>query len=261
MPTRKYKSSRGRRPPSERNKNTPGNKAAQSSWIYGWHTVRAALGNPARQPGRLVATAEAAARIVTEFPAVLPETASRATLDALLPKDAVHQGIALYVPPRSAITLDDILADPAANALVVILDQVTDPHNVGAVLRSAAAFGAAAVIVQDRGTPPETGVLAKAASGALDIVPLVRVTNLARTLEALGAEGFWRIGFDGEARDSIGASRPDGRIALVLGAEGSGLRRLTRQNCDQLARIATPGRLGSLNVSNAAAIALYEFTK
>jgi 23S rRNA (guanosine2251-2'-O)-methyltransferase len=261
MPTRKNKPPRDRRPPSGRSKNKPGNRAAQSSWIYGWHTVRAALGNPDRKPGRLVATAEAATRIVTEFPAVSPETATRAVLDALLPDGAVHQGIALYVPPRNAVTLDDILADPAAKALVVVLDQVTDPHNVGAVLRSAAAFGAAAVVVQDRGAPPETGVLAKAASGALDIVPLVRVTNLARALEALGAEGFWRIGFDGDAPESIGASRPDGRIALVLGAEGSGLRRLTRQNCDQLVRIATPGRLGSLNVSNAAAIALYEFTK
>jgi len=259
MPIRKNTPSRNRHAPSGRGKSRPGAKAAQAGWIYGWHTVRAALGN--RAPGRLLATAEAAARIGAEFPEIALEIATRAALDALLPEGAVHQGLALHAPPRRAVTLDDILADPAADALIVVLDQVTDPHNVGAVLRSAAAFGAAAVVVRDRGAPPETGVLAKAASGALDIVPLVRVTNLARALEALGAEGFWRIGLDGGADLSITELRPDGRTALVLGAEGGGLRRLTRRTCDQVARIATPGRLASLNVSNAAAIALYEFTK
>ena len=236
-------------------------KADKSNWIYGWHTVCAALGNPNREPGRLLATAEAAARIGVEFPDSAPEITSRAALDALLGEGAVHQGIALNAPPRPKITLDDILADPAADALIVILDQVTDPHNVGAVLRSAAAFGAAAVIVQDRSAPPATGVLAKAASGALDIVPLVRVTNLARALKALGRDGFWRIGMDADAQDSIAEAGPAGRIALILGAEGRGLRRLTRQACDQLVRIPTPGRLASLNVSNAAAIALYAITK
>ena len=261
MPIRKDKPPRNRHAPKGRSKSRPGAKPAQAGWIYGWHTVRAALGNPNRAPGRLVATAEAAARIGAEFPAVAPETVTRAALDALLPDGAVHQGVALHAPPRRAVTLDDILAEPAADALIVVLDQVTDPHNVGAVLRSAAAFGAAAVVVQDRGAPPESGTLAKSASGALDIVPLVRVTNLARALDALGAERFLRIGFDGGAQTSITELRPDGRIALVLGAEDSGLRRLTRQSCDQLARIATPGRLASLNVSNAAAIALYEFTR
>lgn len=258
---RDRKASNKRRAPPRRRQLDQSAKTARSTWIYGWHTVCAALANPDREPGRLLATAEAAARIAAEFPLAAPEITPRDALDALLPPGAVHQGVALRAPPRRAIALDDILANPAADALVVILDRVTDPHNVGAVLRSAAAFGAVAVIVPDRGAPPATGVLAKAASGALDIVPLVRVANLARALNALGAEGFWRIGFDGEAEESLADLRPKGRIALVLGAEGRGLRRLTRESCDQLARIATPGRLTSLNVSNAAAIALYEITK
>jgi len=257
---RDRKASNKHQPPGRRQLDH-GAKTARSSWIYGWHTVRAALGNPEREPGRLLATAEAAARIAAEFPLAAPEITPRDALDALLPPGAVHQGIALRAPPRRAVALDDILADPAANALVVILDRVTDPHNVGAVLRSAAAFGAAAVIVQDRGAPPATGVLAKAASGALDIVPLVRVTNLARALEALGGGGFWRLGFDGDAAETLTGSAQSGRIALILGAEGRGLRRLTRDSCDRLVRIATPGRLASLNVSNAAAIALFEIIR
>lgn len=249
-----------RNPSGDRRKNlTPrGESGPQNAWLYGWHTVRAALGNPRRAPGRLLATPEAAARLRTDFPDAAPEPVDRAQLDALLPKGAVHQGIALNAPPLAEMSLDEFLEDPAADALLVVLDQVTDPHNVGAILRSAAAFGAAAVVVHDRSTPPTTGVLAKAASGALDIVPLLRVANLARALEALGREGFWRIGFDSDAAGLVADAPLDGRIALVLGAEGSGLRRLTREACDSLVRIPATGPLASLNVSNAAAIALYE---
>lgn len=227
-------------------------------WIYGWHAVLAALNNPRRGPGRLVTTPEAGTRLKAEISAVSPEILTRPQLDDLLPENAVHQGIALNAPAPQDPALEEILATTDEAACVVVLDQVTDPHNVGAVLRSAAAFAATAVIVQDRSAPPATGALAKAASGALDIVPLIRVTNLARAMEQLGAAGFWRIGFDGDAKTALDEAPLDGRVALVLGAEGSGLRRLTRQHCDHLTRIAAPGALTTLNVSNAAAIALHE---
>lgn len=227
-------------------------------WIYGWHAVLAALNNPRRGPGRLVTTAEAGTRLKAEIPTVSPEILTRPQLDDLLPENAVHQGIALNAPAPQDPALEEILASDAETACIVVLDQVTDPHNVGAVLRSAAAFAATAVIVQDRSAPPASGALAKAASGALDIVPLIRVTNLARAMEQLGAAGFWRIGFDGDAKTALDEAPLDGRVALVLGAEGSGLRRLTRQHCDHLTRIAAPGALTTLNVSNAAAIALHE---
>ncbi len=230
-------------------------------WIYGWHAVLAALKNPHRKPGRLVATANAAERLREELPKAKPEIVNRVELDGFLPDSAVHQGIALDAPPPDTPALEDILADAPHNAVVVVLDQVTDPHNVGAILRSAAAFAATAVIVQDRTAPPPGGALAKAASGALDIVPLARVTNLARALELLESEGFWRIGFDGAADSSLADAPLSGRTALVLGAEGSGLRRLTRENCDHLAHIDTPGNLKTLNVSNATAIALYEIAQ
>jgi 23S rRNA (guanosine2251-2'-O)-methyltransferase len=254
------KSMKKRNPSGERRRNSAvhGENGPQNAWLYGWHTVRAALANPRRGAGRLLATPEAVARLRTDFPDAAPETVDRAHLDALLPKGAVHQGIAFNAPPLGEMSLDEFLEDPAEDALLVVLDQVTDPHNVGAILRSAAAFGAAAVIVHDRSTPPTTGVLAKAASGALDIVPLLRVGNLARALEALGREGFWRVGFDSDAEGLIADAPLDGRTALVLGAEGSGLRRLTREACDNLVRIPATGPLASLNVSNAAAIALYE---
>lgn len=227
-------------------------------WIYGWHAVFAALNNPRREPGRLVATAEMVRRIRAEVPAATPETVDRMELNALLPDSAVHQGIALLAPVLEPMAIEDLVAETKQNAIIVVLDQVTDPHNVGAVLRSAAVFGAIGVVVQDRSAPPAAGALTKAASGALDIVPLVRVTNLARALEQIADAGFWRIGFDGNADSTLATAPYEGRTALILGSEGDGMRRLTREACDLLVRIEAPGALQTLNVSNAAAIALYE---
>jgi 23S rRNA (guanosine2251-2'-O)-methyltransferase len=244
------------------------------SWIYGRHAVRAALRNPARRLRRLVAIpeiaaeaqawlAEAKARVSAGLKA---ETLERARLEALLPEGAVHQGLALQAEPLPPAFLEDVLAEippaPAAGAaVVVVLDQVSDPHNVGAVLRSAAAFGAHAVVLPEHGTPPSTASLAKAASGALEQVPLVRVTNLVRALDKLKEAGFWCVGLDESAEKLLADLDLTGRVALVLGAEGEGLRRLTRERCDFLARLPTRDPLASLNVSNAAAIALYEVAR
>ena len=230
-------------------------------WIYGKHAVEAALDNPQRRSDRLVATAEAANRLRSDFPSLKPKILKRAELDALLPEQAVHQGIALLTSPLQATAIEDLLTGLGTQAIVVVLDQVTDPQNVGAILRSAAAFKGIGVVVQDRGTPPSVGALTKAASGALDILPLVRVTNLVRALDQLKNAGFWRIGFDGDAVQTLEDVPLNGRVALVLGGEGRGLRRLTRKACDHLVRIAAPGKLKTLNVSNAAAVALYEVVR
>jgi len=233
-------------------------------WIYGLHAALAAAANPRRVCRRLVATeavtdrlAMAATESGTERPAV--EVMDRRDLDALLPPGAVHQGLAVLADPLAEVALEDVL-EPVANESrgpVVVLDQATDPRNVGAVLRSAAAFGAAAVVVQDRHAPEATGALAKAASGALEIVPLVRATNIARTLRTLQDADTWCIGFDADAETPLAEAVPSGPVALVLGAEGAGLRRLVGETCDALARIPITG-VESLNVSVAAAIALYE---
>ena len=190
------------------------------------------------------------------------ECLDRRSLAALLPADAAHQGFAALARSLPAMRLDDLpgLAgtSAAADLLLVVLDQVTDPRNVGAVLRSAHAFGTAAVVVQDRHAPEESGVLAKAASGALEAVPLIRVTNLARTLRALRDDGVRCVGLTGEAADVLGPGMLGGPLALVLGAEGDGLRRLVREACDVLVRIPIAPDVDSLNLSAAAAVALYE---
>ena len=188
----------------------------------------------------------------------------RAAFDRLLPEGAVHQGWALEVDPLPEADLDDVLraAEVAqGRSIVLVLDQVSDPHNVGAILRSAAAFGALAVIIGEHGAPPATGVLAKAASGALDTVPLVRAVNLARALDKLKEGGFWCCGLDETAPASLASVDLGPRVALVLGSEGTGLRRLVRERCDYLARLPTRPMLPSLNVSNAAAVALYELMR
>jgi 23S rRNA (guanosine2251-2'-O)-methyltransferase len=183
-----------------------------------------------------------------------PERCEAATLAGLLPSGAVHQGLAALVEP-----LEDLPAETPAHILV--LDQVTDPQNVGAILRSAAAFGAAGLVLTERHAAPESGVLAKAASGALDVLPILRVVNLARSIETLKRAGFWCLGLAAEGQSTLAEAKPTGRVALVLGAEGTGLRRLTREHCDQLVRLPTRGPIDQLNVSSAAAVALYELVR
>ncbi len=239
----------------------PGVAAGAANWLYGTHPVLAALQNPQRRLRRLLLTEEAQAALEARMDGPLPlapERTDRARLDTLLGRDAVHQGLALLADPLATPPLDQVLLRPGP---VLVLDQVTDPRNVGAILRSAAAFGVAAVIVQDRNAPEETGALAKAASGALETVPLLRAVNLARTLAALKAAGLWTVGLDAGGGNLEGSAFRQRRVALVLGAEGEGLRRLTRESCDEIAGLAMPGAMESLNVSNAAAVALYELVR
>ena len=253
----------GPRPIRRRPENDPaesrahGGKKPVDRWLYGHHAVAAALNNPARRPERLLATASAAERLKQDCPKARPEIVERPTIDAVLPPGAVHQGLALLAAAPAAPSFEDLLAHTPENTLLVVLDQVTDPQNVGAILRSSAAFGARAVIVPRRHAPPVTGALAKAASGALEHVPLIEVGNLERALQQIKQAGFWCLGLDAAADRSIAEARLDGRLALVMGAEGSGLRRLTAERCDILVRLPTHGPIGTLNVSNAAAVALY----
>ncbi|OJW24270.1 MAG: 23S rRNA (guanosine(2251)-2'-O)-methyltransferase RlmB [Rhodospirillales bacterium 69-11] len=230
-------------------------------WLYGQHAVAAALANPARRLRRLLLTEEAEAALAQRQPqpwALSPERTERARLDQLLGRDVVHQGVALLADPLPPPSLQAALERPGP---LLVLDQVTDPRNVGAILRAAAAFGAAAVITQDRNAPEETGALAKAASGALETVPLLRAVNIARTLIALKAANVWCIGLDAAGEPLSGPALADRRVALVLGAEGEGMRRLTRETCDLVAGLTIKSGIDSLNVSAAAAVALYELTR
>ena len=236
-----------------------------SFWIYGHHPVTAALGNPKRRVRRLLATSHVAAEL---SPFALPaapslERIEGVDLSALLPPGAVHQGLAALVDPLPMVDLGELLDDISADAPahLIVLDQVTDPQNVGAILRSASAFGAVGLVLTERHAAPESGVLAKAASGALDHLAMVRVVNLARAIEGLKRAGFWCLGLAAEGEMTLAEAKPSGRIALILGAEGTGLRRLTREHCDQLLRLPTAGPIGQLNVSNAAAVALYELVR
>ena len=189
-----------------------------------------------------------------------PERIERQRFGTFLTEDALHQGVALLVEPLESVALEDAIA--ASDGPVLLLDQVTDPRNVGAILRSAAAFGAACVVLQDRHAPPETGAVARAASGALDIVPVVREVNLSRAIASLQKSGFWVMGLTGDASRTLAEARPkDRRIALVLGAEDTGLRRLQRETCDELVRLPITPAMESLNVAAAAAVALYELIR
>jgi len=227
--------------------------------FWGRHAVSAALDNPRRTVVKAWATRDAAGFL--QFPPELPVTlADVADLGRLVPNDAPHQGVVIEVEPLEDVWLDDLLADPGESAVLLVLDQVTDPHNVGAILRSAAAFGAIAIVTQDRHSPPESGALAKAASGTLEAVPWVRTVNLARALEDIAQAGFWRIGLAGDADMDLKEALGPKRVAIVLGAEGPGLRPNTREHCDALARLPISNAVESLNVSNAAAVALYAAT-
>jgi 23S rRNA (guanosine2251-2'-O)-methyltransferase len=224
--------------------------------FWGKHAVAAALDNPHRRILRAWATREAAA--LMQFPKDLPVTlADVADLGRLVPNDAPHQGVVIEGEPLDEVWLDDLLQGTGERAVLLVLDQVTDPHNVGAILRSAAAFGAIGIVTQDRHSPPESGVVAKAASGALERVPWARVVNLARALEEIAEAGFWRIGLAADAETELKNALGPQRVALVLGTEGAGLRPNTREHCDALARLPVGDAVESLNVSNAAAIALY----
>ena len=249
---RNFKTSPGAR----RGKQRPRGKAdSDVALLYGLHAVEAALANPDRPVLRLLATENAAQRLAPVLAArkVTPTPASPRDLDRLLGPDTVHQGVALETEALSPASLDDL----SPNGVVLVLDQVTDPQNVGAVLRSAAAFGASGLILTERHSPPLSGALAKAASGALDTVPVVLVKNLAQTLAELGERGYLRVGLGEEGSDALETMTLTRPLALVLGAEGRGLRQLTRAHCDRLCRITTQGALASLNVSNAAAVALH----
>ena len=227
--------------------------------LYGWHPVKAALQNPARRFRRLLATENALRRLNEDKVALplQPELVRPSQIDAELGPDAVHQGLLAEADPLPSPQLETLPTD----GVVLLLDQITDPHNVGAILRSAAAFNARAVITTARHSPEATGVLAKSASGALEVVPIALVQNLARAMEELRGSGFLLVGLDSEADADLGALTLRAPLALVLGAEGKGLRQLSRATCDHVARIELPGAIASLNVSNAAAVALYVATR
>ena len=223
--------------------------------LFGLHAVEAALANPKRTVTRVLATENAAHRLGSLLAkrGLTAEPTTPRDLDRLLGPDAVHQGGALEAEPLPPVALDEV----DASGMLLVLDQVTDPQNVGAALRSAAAFGAAGLVMTERHSPPLHGALAKAASGALDLVPVILVKNLAQSLTELGERGFLRVGLAEEGAEALETASLTRPLALVLGAEGKGLRQLTREHCDLICRISTHNALASLNVSNAAAVALH----
>jgi 23S rRNA (guanosine2251-2'-O)-methyltransferase len=229
--------------------------------FWGRHAVIAALANPDRTVTKLWGTREALGRL--DLPSILPVVyADVADLGRMVPHDAPHQGLVAEVEPLGEVWLGDLIEEGAANMRpLLVLDQVTDPHNVGAILRSAAAFDALGIVTQDRHAPPESGALARSASGALELVSWVRVVNLARALEEIAEGGFWRIGLAGDTRTTLAEATGTQKTALVLGAEGEGLRQNVAAHCDTLARLPISPKVESLNVSNAAAIALYAVTQ
>jgi len=246
---------RDRRERFERARRETLRPADDAAVLYGWHTVTAALQNPARRPRRLLATDNAARRLTEENVrgTIAPEIVRPHAIAERLSPDAVHQGLYLEADPLPSPPIEEI----APQGVVLVLDQITDPHNVGAIFRSAAAFAAAAIITTARHSPEATGVLAKSASGALEHVPLITVQNLARGLAALKARGFFVVGLDSGGDSNLSDLPLQAPLALVLGAEGKGLRQLTKELCDHVARLDLPGSIKSLNVSNAAALALH----
>ncbi|MTD92852.1 23S rRNA (guanosine(2251)-2'-O)-methyltransferase RlmB [Hyphomicrobium sp. xq] len=266
MPAKPNRPYRGQRPQQRRGfgnsrPDYPGSRAPADDGrvrLYGVHAVEAALRNPGRTVLRLLMTENAENRLAEAVSArqTAPERVSPRDLDRMLGEDTVHQGVMLETEPLEEPDVA-ALAERADSGPLIVLDQVTDPHNVGAILRSAAVFGAAGLVMTRRHSPPLDGTLAKSASGALELVPVALVQNLARTLAELKEHFCTILGLDGDAEHLIEEQPLTGRVALLLGAEGKGLRELTRQSCDRLVRISTRGAIGSLNVSNAAAIALH----
>ncbi len=258
----------GRPPPAKGKPGRPTHRAAPGHgagsrddedsgpvWLYGIHAVTAALANPARRFHRLIATRNAARHL--EAPPIEPQILDPDGMSGMLPPGAVHQGLGLLVDPLAEPAFPACVLPARAEAPVVLLDRVTDPQNVGAVLRSSAVFGARAVVTTARRSPPITGTLAKAATGAVEHVPYAKVANLARAIESLRGQGYTVLGLAEEGAEALHTVAPAGPVALILGAEGDGLRESTRELCDHLVHIPTPGPIGALNVSNAAAIALY----
>ncbi len=238
--------------------------ASDRYWLYSWHAVLPALANPERQIIRLFAT-DAALEKLKQHPEAsaylsLVQFATPEMFQHFLSPDAVHQGIAIEVKPLPEQGIE-VLQNNAAKGPVLLLDQVTDPHNVGAILRSAAAFDCPAIIVPAHHSAPETGIIARAAAGALETVPLIRVPNLSRAMLALKSQGYWIAGLDADAKDYVHTAKLPEKLALVLGAEGKGMRRLTTDHCDMMLKLPMTERMESLNVSNAAAIAMYEVFK
>jgi 23S rRNA (guanosine2251-2'-O)-methyltransferase len=235
----------------------PSQTTGQRPRLWGRHAVTAALANPERTVRKVWGTQEALAAL--DLPPVIPVVrAEVADLGRMVPSDAPHQGLVIEVDPLEDVWLGDLLDQGQGDRRpLLVLDQVTDPHNVGAILRSAAAFDALGIVTQDRHAPPESGTVARAASGALETVPWVRVVNLARALDEIAEAGFWRVGLTGHAPRTLAETIGTQRVALVLGAEGEGMRQNTEAHCDELAKLPISGKVESLNVSNAAAVALY----
>ncbi|NIJ34823.1 TrmH family RNA methyltransferase [Sphingomonas oligoaromativorans] len=236
--------------------------AAQSGRIRLWgrHAVTAALANPERTLRKLWGTHDAIASLGLSPSMLTIQYAEVADLGRMVPSDAPHQGLVLECDPLPDRWLDELFEmapDAGDKRPILVLDQVTDPHNVGAVLRSAVAFDALGIVTQDRHSPPESGALARSASGALEIMPWIRVVNLARALEEMAEAGYWRVGLTGHAKLLLPDAMAPGKLALVLGAEGEGMRQNTEAHCDALAKLPISPRMESLNISNAAAIALY----
>ena len=238
------------------------NLKTKDVFLYGKHAVELAIKNPQRQIKEIYITKDTAAQITIPSHIVVHVT-DRKCLETLVGRDAVHQGIVAKCAPLPQLTLKELLESikNKEHALIIILDQVSDPHNIGAILRSAVAFHASAVIVPEAGVPDESGTLAKSASGALDLIPLIRVSNLVRAIQDLKKADFWCIGMDGYAKDVFGATKLPKKCVLIMGSEGTGMRRLTEENCDLLMKLPMNPIIESLNVSNAATIAMYEWAR
>lgn len=250
------------RKPGKKEKLIPQKNSGKDIFLYGRHPVTLALSNPHRHIKEIFVVKNVLEKI--KVPAQIPvHIVPRDQIDALVGKEAVHQGLVARCQPLDFYELEDLINETQKEekTLIVILDQVTDPHNIGAILRSAAAFQAAAVIMPQTGAPEESGVLAKSASGALELIPLIRVKNLVRAMDDLKKQGFWCIGLDGYADHTIYQTHLPQKCALVMGSEGEGLRRLTAENCDDTVKLPMDERVESLNVSNACAVTLYEWNR
>ncbi|MEI7668763.1 MAG: 23S rRNA (guanosine(2251)-2'-O)-methyltransferase RlmB [Pseudomonadota bacterium] len=243
-----------------KNKSHKGEGRLQSYWLYGIHSVQAAINNKEREIKRIVVTKPVFEKFINEFNKknIVPDILTPQEINKILPANSVHQGLAAEVKPLHAVYLEEYLASSAQNPKpLIVLDQVSDPHNIGAILRSAAAFDAGAVIMTKDNAPGESAIMAKASSGGIEIVPIITVTNLSQSLKILKENGYWCIGLDGKAKQNIADAKLGIKTALIMGGEGRGLRRLTEENSDLLVKLPISPQMESLNVSNAAAIGLY----